>query len=59
MDDIMQVILLCVKFGCQRTSFCFACVHDIIMCFKDTLPKWIEIMKRRSWVSIHRRALVL
>jgi len=54
--------LLCVKFGCQRSSFCFACVfhiEHIIMCFKNILWKWIEIMKRKSWAFTHRRVLIL
>ncbi len=62
MEDIMQIILLCVKFGCQWTSLYFACVLDIehiIVCFKDILWKWIEIMKRRSWIFIHRKAFIL
>jgi hypothetical protein len=56
----MQIILLCVKFGCQRTSFYFTCVFDIehIILFQEH-SKWIEIMKRKSWVFIDKRALIL
>ncbi len=58
----MQIILLCVKFGCQRINLYFASafnIEHIKVCFKNILQKWIEIMKRKSWGFIHRRALIL
>jgi len=41
MEDIMQIVLLCLKFGCQRTSFCFARVFDIehIIVFQEHSTK--------------------